>query len=221
MDQLQSTQIDLSLATSYFLEPTENSKKGLLVLHGYADRANSARKRLLGIEAVQGYTVLSPNALFPCPVEKDDGFKEAYAWYFKDPKTHAEMISPEFAARAMLQLLQKIKLSDLDWTILGFSQGGFFAPHLIRAGLKAKTIIAVGSAYQVESYQGLPPIQVFAIHGENDHDVPFSVAQKSFLAIQKIGYGTEFHSIKSLGHTLNDSGRAKVREILKVGLATS
>ncbi len=214
MTNIQSTHLDLSIPTSYSLEPCQTTTRGLLVLHGYSDLGRSVRKRLLGMEPVPGYTVLVPNGIFPCPVEKEDGFKEAYSWYFKDPKTGIEMISPEFAAEALLKLILKLKLEALEWTTLGFSQGGFFAPYLIHKGINSKRIISVGAAYQSKSWQGLKNIRIDAIHGEQDEAVPYSIATSSFHELTKLGYTTQFHSISKLGHTLNEDGRKIVRQIL-------
>src|SRR4051812_40184877 len=115
------THLDLSLPVSYSLEPCADSNRGLLVLHGYEDHARAARRRLLGSDSVPGFTVFSPNGLFPCPSYDGTRYKEAYAWYFKDPHSNIQMISPEFAADALIKLIEKVELSSLQWTILAFS----------------------------------------------------------------------------------------------------
>lgn len=206
--------LNVELPVTYSLEACEGSKRGVLLLHGYADHARAARKRLLGLEPLAGFTVFAPNAVFPCPVWQEDRFKEAYSWYFRDFDSGAQMIPPDLSARSLIEFIEKLGLSSLQWTILAFSQGGFFAPFLIRAGLNAKTIVAVGAAYRPEIYEGLSSCQVHGIHGEMDRDVPFERAKSSFEAIKEMGYGAEFHGLPGVGHTLNDSGRAIVRRIL-------
>jgi len=207
--------LNLPFPMTYELEQAPDSKHGLLVLHGYSDRASSARKRLLGTESVPSHVVLAPNAIFPAPAKIQDHYKEAYAWYFRDPHSGKQMISPDFAAKALIQLIHELKLDSIQWTILGFSQGGFFAPHLIRQGLRAKTIIAAGAAYRAEAYEGLPPTKVYAIHGAKDEVVPLQLSQSSFEVIKKMGYGADYHLIPDLGHTLNDESRKLIRTIIQ------
>ena len=216
--KLQTTQIDLQIPTTYLIEEKSSSPRGLLVLHGFTDRAQGVRKRLLGTEAVPEFNVLTPNGLFPSPIRKENEFREAYAWYFRDPLSGNQMISPEFAADSLIKLISQLGLTPLRWTILGFSQGGFFAPFLVRAGLNAKRIISVGAAYRPEAYQDLAPVEVHALHGEKDTIVPFETAKSSFKLIQEMGYGKQFYSLPDVAHTVDPSGRDLIREILSQDL---
>jgi len=211
----RQTQVTLDVPTTYSLEPCEGSAHGLLVLHGFSDHARSTRKRLLGLDPVPGFIVLAPNAVFPSPVRVGDEFKEAYSWYFRDPTSGKQMISPDFAAQALIQLVRDLGLESLTWTTLGFSQGGFFAPYLLRHGLKVGAMIAVGAAYRPEAYEGLPPVRVYGIHGEADREVPLESAESSFRALERDGYGVSFTRFPGLGHTLHAEGRERVRAILE------
>ena len=178
---LSQAHVDLSFPVSYVFNPASDSTRGLMVLHGFSDHAESVTKRLIGKNTtIEGATLLAPNALFPAPVKKGDEYKEAYSWYFRDPKTGMQMSSPEFAAAAVVKLVNHLDLNHLTWVVLGFSQGGFFAPHLIRAGLNIKTIIAVGAAFRPEAYQGLKPFRLHAIHGQDDQVVEHEVSKNSF-----------------------------------------
>ncbi len=222
---MQCTELNLPFQVSYTLEQpplvdsefveSKGKSFGLLVLHGFSDHAVAARKRLLGSEPFQDLTILSPNAVFPAPVKKGNEYREAYSWYFRDPVTGAQMSSPQFAAEALIAMIEKLGLQDKTWIVIGFSQGGFFAPALVQAGLKVKAIIAVGSAYREESYVGLQPVRVHALHGTDDWVVNHDLSRASFDLIQKMGFGHEFHSLVGLGHTLNDEGRALVRKIIQ------
>lgn len=212
---MQSTQLEVQLSTSYIHEPAAESKQGLLVLHGFSDTAKSVKKRLLGEEPVSQYHVFVPNGLFPSPTKRENEFKEGYAWYFRDPASGNQMVSPEFAAQSLIKLIQQLGLGELTWTLIGFSQGGFFAPFLVQAGLSCRKIIGVGAAYRLEAYEGLSNIEVYGVHGENDRIVPFEDAQASFHPLKERGLGKSFFSIPDLGHTLNDSGRKIIRDLLR------
>ena len=135
MADLKTTQLEISLSTSYLYEPSAGSKKGLLVLHGFSDHARSVKKRLLGRDPLNGCHIFVPNGLFPSPTKSENEFREGYAWYFRDPVSGKQMISPEFAAKSLVKLIQQVGFGHLEWTILGFSQGGFFAPFVVKAGL--------------------------------------------------------------------------------------
>ena len=214
MSPIKLTQLEVRLPTSYLYDSAGQSPKGLLVLHGFSDHALSVQKRLLGNDPVSEYHVFVPNGLFPSPTQRDGGFREGYAWYFRDPISGNQMISPEFAAQSLVKLIRQLDLGHLEWTVLGFSQGGFFAPFLLRAGLLCRKIIGVGAAYREEAYEGLSHLQVFGIHGEKDTIVPFEQAKASFNNLKDRGFGESFYAIPDLGHTINDSGRKIIRDLL-------
>ena len=217
---IHNTEINAPLPVSYTYEPCEKSKKGILLLHGYADKAISARKRLLGLDSIPSYHVLAPNGFFPTPLLQANGsYKEAYAWYFYDPQTGTQLIAPEKAAKMMMSFLKQIALEDLEWTVLSFSQGGFFSPYLLRAGLKAKTLISVGAAYRTKALESLSPdgIKIYAIHGMDDRIVDHDASKKSFEEIQKLGFQGEYYSLPGLAHSLNEEGRKIVSRILLEG----
>lgn len=214
MSSLKSTQLELKIPTSYLYEPTKSSKSGILVLHGFSDTAQRVKRRLLGEEPVSDYHVFVPNGFFPSPTKRENEFKEGYAWYFRDPVSGNQMISPEFTAQSLIKLIQQEGLGDLTWTLIGFSQGGFFAPFLVKAGLSCKKIIGVGAAYRLEAYEGLSNLEVHGIHGEKDLIVGFEYAQASFQALKEQGIGKSFFSLPGVAHTLNDSGRKIIRDLL-------
>lgn len=214
MPPIETTQLELKISTSYLYEPAPQSHQGLLVLHGFSDHARSVKKRLLGLEPVSGFHVFVPNGLFPSPTKREHEFKEGYAWYFRDPASGNQMIAPEFAAESLLKLISQVGVGHLEWTVLGFSQGGFFAPFLVQAGLDCKKIIGVGAAYRVEAYASLSGVEVYGVHGEKDTIVPFEYAQSSFEALKAQGLGKKFVAIPELGHTMNETGRKMIRELI-------
>jgi predicted esterase len=124
------------------------------------------------------------------------------------------MISPEFTTQSLTKLIQQEWLGDLTWTLLGFSQGGFFAPVFVKAGLSCKKIIVVGAAYWLEAYEGLSNLEKHGIHGEKDLIVGFEYSQASFQALKEQGIGKKIFSLPRVGRTLKDSGRKIIRDLL-------
>ena len=205
---MQRTSLNLEIPISYSLE---GEGTPVLLLHGYSDIASAARKRLLGLGPAPGFQVLAPNAPFPCPSWRNEKFREAYAWYFRDSETGEHLMRPEVSARALVKLVGELGLAEKTWIVLGFSQGGFFAPHVVREGLRARALITAGSGFRPEAYQGLPSLRVRSVHGEDDDLVPIEAARASFEKIKALGYGEIFHPMPGVKHGLDDAGRAVVR----------
>ncbi len=215
------SEITLKIPFEYDLEVAPDSTKGVMLLHGFSEHREKARKRLLGPDPLVGVTIFSPNAPFPAPVRVpvagnrgEFEYKRAYSWYFRDPKSGDEMVPPLLSANAILTVMKYLELVQKKWILIGFSQGGFFAPFLIHAGLSVQAIIGVGAAFNPENYKGLPPISVYGLHGMQDEVVSHSYSQKSFEEIKAMGYGKNYYSLPGLGHTLDEQGRRQIREIL-------
>jgi|GEM_PF-1839278 len=225
---MQSHKLSVELPATYWLEKAstpvyKNEHEGsgvqeqaasIIVLHGFGDRADSARKRLLGPDAIPAWTIFSPNGLFPYPVDRGQGFKGAYAWYFRDLQSGSEMISPEFAAESLLSLMDHLKILDQKWTIVGFSQGGFFAPHLVRAGLKADRLICVGSGFRPDAYKGIALKKVSAIHGSDDPVISARHSKSDYEKLAALEIEGQFVEFPGLGHSMNDESRALLRSWL-------
>lgn len=178
--------------------------KGLvLFLHGYTDHGGSFLRRLFndGWPSIfDQLSVLAPNGPFPVPVRSDTGWREAYSWYFYDDKLAQMIISPETATLGCEQLLLKLGYEDVPKIIVGFSQGGYLAPHLASRLKNVREIIGVGTGYREDYYPAQSPWRVSAIHGSDDDIFPVATARASHAAILPKTRGGEFFEIGGLGH---------------------
>jgi phospholipase/carboxylesterase len=207
-----SVSVDLPLS---FLRKFEGNEKPLLVLfHGFTDSAQAFLRRAYP-EASSDYEVLAINGLFPSPVRIEGGWKRAYSWYFADYETNSIVIHPEVAAGAINQLLEMLGLQDREKVLVGFSQGGFFLPHVFKKITKVRKMIGIGSAYRLENYpEEVLSIPLDAIHGTEDSVVPFAHGQESFEKLKVKNPLGHFHAIQGLKHTMNDEARALLKSLL-------
>lgn len=175
----------------------------VLFLHGYTDHGASFLRRLYNDSWPQAFdqvAALAPNGPFPVPVRSDAGWKEAYAWYFYDDKLQKMVISPETATLGCEQLLIKLGYEHCPKLIVGFSQGGYLAPHLATRLKNVREIICVGTGYRDDYYPPNSPWRVSAIHGTQDEIFPIANARASHSAILSKTRGGEFFEISELGH---------------------
>ena len=150
------------------------------------------------------------NAPFPVPVWDADGFKDAFAWYFRDASRGLTIVAPETTAEHLARLLRDLKLEDEPKVLFGFSQGGYLAPHLAKRTRNVRLIAGVGCGYPQAAYDGLAKLPVHAIHGEKDERISLTQARSEYEAT---GFPGEFHLIPGLEHRVNDQVEKLVRDL--------
>lgn len=188
----------------------------LLFVHGYADSAASFLRRAYPL-GDPSFEVLAPNGPFPLPQRKENEWKEAYGWYFADLSGDKIVIHPNVAARAIAGLVEKLGLRDRPKILVGFSQGGYFLPHLARELREVKRFIAIGSGYHPQFFAeyGLHQ-RVHAIHGSEDEVIPLAESRADFERLATGNRGS-YRVIPGMPHKINEHGRAALRELLLAG----
>ncbi len=196
-------EIQTQLPISYFYEK-HGSENLLIFLHGYTDSASAFLRRAFNQNST--YDILAPNGPFPVPVRSDQGFKEAYSWYFEEPSTQTIFIPKKITVQILKDLISSLELVDQPKIIIGFSQGGFLAPVLAQQLRNVEKIIGIGCSYREESYAPLTDVKVFGIHGREDTIVEFDAAAEAFANLpSKIKAG--WTSLQGMHHTINDSAQ--------------
>jgi predicted esterase len=194
--------------------PEADSKPVLLFVHGFTDTASGFLRRAYPEENWDPrFEILAPNGPFPVPQKIENNWREAYAWYFAQSKD-AVLIAPEVGAKAMESLLTNLNLLEREKIIIGFSQGGFLAPHLLRRLKNVKKVIGIGCLYRSEDYPETLPCVVDGIHGTADDVVPFERGQESFLQLKQKNPRGQFYPIQDLKHTMNDEARALLKKLI-------
>ncbi len=210
----QKLEVPTTLPMTYFYEKHAKSHNRLLIfLHGYTDSAESFLRRAYEAPWLD-LDYLAPNGPFPIPVRSEQGFKEAYSWYFEDHSIGRIIIPKQVAIDMLKNLLSQLGLENCQKIIVGFSQGGFLAPKLAEELTHVEKIIGIGCLYRKESYEKIKHVQVYGIHGTEDTIVPFQEAQKTYQDLTAEGFKGEFASFEGLGHTINNEARAKLKEFI-------
>lgn len=190
-----------------YVRMNESENKPLVILlHGFADSAKSLLKRALP-ETPSEVEILAINGLFPVPQKKDGHWKHAFAWYFVDFYTREVHIHPNVSAQAISELLRELNLESRPKILMGFSQGGFFVPYLLKFIKNVKQILIVGSIFRPDEYPN-EQLKIEALHGELDQIVSFEDSIQSFQALkQKRNIDGEYKSLPDMGHNFNDEAR--------------
>jgi predicted esterase len=210
--KLPSETFSVDLPMRYLFEESQASDDKLVIfLHGYTDHGPSMARRVLRGQSL-GLPWLAPNAPFPVPVRTEEGFREAYSWYFKDLEKNEIYISPEIASKMLVQLLERLNLVNREMILVGFSQGGFFAPYLAQHLKNVKKVIGVGAAYRLESYKPPQTWPLDVIHGLADEIVPLSRTQET---IEKLKAKGQEVNLTVLPEARHEVGREISAHILK------
>jgi predicted esterase len=196
-------ELPTQLPITYFYEK-HGSQKLLIFLHGYTDSASAFLRR--AFDQSSTFDILAPNAPFPVPVRGDQGFKEAYSWYFEEHSTQTLLIPKKVTVQILKDLITSLDLVDQPKIIIGFSQGGFLAPVLAHELKNVEKIIGIGCSYREESYAPLSNVKVYGIHGSEDSIVDFELAAVAYDHLNaniKAGWT----AVEGMHHTMNEAAK--------------
>lgn len=211
----KTLELQAHLPFSFHHKVHEDDEKLVLFLHGYMDSGMSFfRRALRGNEISE--SILAPNGPFPLPVQTEDSFKEAYAWYFWEYSKNRVVIPPRVSVGLLKELIDQLGYTKKPKVLVGFSQGGFMLPYLLPELEGIKGLVAVGAGFREQDYPASTAVPLVAIHGDEDKIIGLDYSQKSFealLATRKIK--GDFHIIPGLGHTVNEAGSLLIRDSIK------
>lgn len=208
----------LEIPITYLNLNSGQDKPLLIFFHGFADSASAFLRRSYPLPN-QKYEILAINGPFPVPQKKDGIWKHAFAWYFSDFSTNTTFIHPKVAVKAVNDLLTKLNLNGRKKMLIGFSQGGFFIPHLLPTLKNVEHVVSIGAAYRAEDYPAELNVAVDALHGTNDDIISLSSAAASFQSLKARNPKGEFREFKEMGHTMNAEARtwlnSKIDEVFR------
>ncbi len=198
----------------YIKEPQGAAERVFLLLHGFSQRGERLLKKLSGV-IPSNAVAISPNAPFPAPFKVDNGYLEAYAWYFYLAKENRFVIPPGPAVKALKNLIQKLGLEKLPVTIIGFSQGGYLAP-VVAKELPVDFIISVSADYLPKYYSKDSKFKLHAIHGAKDEVTPLETSKKNLETLKRdFGIDADFHELPNTRHEVDDEAVRVIAQILK------
>jgi len=208
-----STTYSLEVPSAYVHEGVGGDKPLLLMIHGFQDSGPSFLRRTLP-DLDPRFEILAPNGPFPLPLRVDNEWKEAYGWYFGDLSKKKIYVHPSVAAGAVAALVRSLGLEDRPKTLVGFSQGGYFLPHLARELREVRRFIAIGAGFHPEFFAEYGLTQkVHAIHGGADDVIPLQEARSDFDRLAPANQGG-FQEIPGMTHVFNAEGRAAFAKLL-------
>lgn len=219
-NSFETLRVDVSLPISYRYIPAHDgtAKETVVLLHGYAERAERIL-RLLADAVPKSANILVPNAPFPVPIQREAGWKEAYSWYFYDPSTRSMVVSPETAIQAMKYLIHQRLGATVPLRLVGFSQGGYFAPLLAQALPQVRQAICIAAQFPARYYPERPGMfRLDAINGALDEVCPLETSKAEFSALTSRGWSGEFVSLPETAHRIDDAVRAQVARLLALPL---
>jgi predicted esterase len=182
----------------------------LLVAHGYSDTGASFLRRALPAPPAR-FELLAPNGPFPVPQRVDGEWKTAYSWYFADLSANRIVIHPRVAAGAVAALVRDLGLAARAKVLVGFSQGGYFLPHLARELETVRHLIVVGAGFHPEYFGGIAA-RVDHLHGDQDDVIPLAEARADFARLPRPG---EEIVIEGMGHSPDEAGRRALLGLLE------
>lgn len=198
-----------------------------IFLHGYADHGGSFTRRLFPDgypKEFDGIAALIPNGPFPVPIKSEEGWREAYAWYFYDDAKQKMVISPEAAVAGIQTLINDLGYADMPKVLVGFSQGGFLAPYLAQHLSQVVSIVGIGTGFRTDYFSPLKDRffvapTVHAIHGTNDEVFPIEQAAASHRKITELGFSGSIHPIAGGTHVASAAMGTSLRTLLLQELA--
>lgn len=208
--------VPVELPVSFFRYGASPGRPLLLMLHGFRETAEDFVARAFDVpEGEHSIEIIAPNAPFPMPSRREGKYLEAYSWHFRDIDRQTVLIPPEVGAQALFALMKDLNLVHRDVIIVGFSQGGFFAPHIARLLPRVLGIIAVSSGFRPDEYDGISPCPLSAIHGSDDKIISVELMLKGLEPLRNSGFTAgSVKIIDGLGHDMNPAARLALRELI-------
>jgi predicted esterase len=192
-----------TLISDYILKQPEGRPSELIILlHGYTLSGKMIFDWLSSVLPASA-AVFAPNAPYPIPEPKEDGYRIGYSWYFYSAKTDEYLINEANAVSLITQGVEKLGLSGLPTRVIGYSQGGYLAPHVASALGNVKQIIGVACRFHEEDVAGVPSYRMDQVHGEQDDTVDFEPSRESHRALIARGARGEYFSDPESGHRMS------------------
>ncbi len=204
----------------YYLQPCGDKvpSRLILLLHGYAETGKRILSRLKSILPQDEATiVVSPNGPYPMPYREDETYKMSYSWYFYDPGTDDYFIDMSVATDYIEKGLLEMGLRNLPTQIIGFSQGGFFAPILGQRLGTVTQVIGIGCEYLTDEFPSEIKFRIDAIHGKKDEVTSADKAHQSHNKLKDLGIPGDFYLLPESGHRIDQEISTKIQELLRKG----
>ncbi len=205
--------VPAEIDTSFFYRKVTGSQQLLILLHGYKqtgeDIYNWLRPAL-----PEDVNLFIPNGPYPVPIRQKDHYKMTYSWYFFDGRSGEFVRDMDLSLRTIEKQLESLNWLNKETKVLGFSQGGYFAPHISKVLKSIKWICGIGSRYRFEDFEKAFQFPIYSIHGTEDHIVEYENSKSSFNKMKDLGNQGKFISIEGLAHEINEDCLEQIRSLI-------
>lgn len=199
----ETNHFSLSIDHEVYLNNPENPKRFLILLHGYLLDGNFMLKKFSRY-IKDGYQIIAPNGPYLIPFNKDGSWEPRYSWYFYDSQTDDFFINPINACNYVTYLEKKYNTLKLPVDIIGYSQGGFFAPKLCETIENVQRVIGVSCILKSSRFKIFKDIEYHQVHGIEDDTVSYKDSKHYFEEISSQVDNSSFTTIEC-DHLLHSS----------------
>ncbi len=179
----------------------EGGEELLVLFHGYKQTGHLFYECIKPL-IPSNYSVLYINGIFPVPDWKDGEIFEGYSWYFFDPRVEKFIIDMKPSVLSVTQVIRDLGLESQRKRLVGYSQGGYFAPFVASSLTNVHSVVSVAARYRVDDLRVPLYYKCHCIHGERDQIVEYAGAKSAFDQMKELGQEGEFFSIPGLGHKM-------------------
>jgi predicted esterase len=183
----------------YFLVNPEG-KKLLILLHGYKQSAEMIYNKVKSALPTD-VSILVANGLYPLPERKDDHYEIGFAWHLYDDLKDEYLFDQKPAVSMMKSLIANLGFGKTPKILVGYSQGGYFAPFLAQELENVDRVVGVSCHFLVDEIKP-PTYKIDALHGENDEVVKTKDATKAHEQLIKNGAKGMLQIVPGEGHKL-------------------
>ncbi len=188
--------------------------QAILLLHGYSE-TGSRMARALAAYLPDDALVIAPDGIFPMAMRTAKGHRLAHCWYLYDPETDEYAVDMRAGIEYMQGVIAALVPAGMPITLVGFSQGGYFAPFLGQKVPGVRRVVGIASQYLVEELDGPITFEAHGVHGEIDQIVDPSIASNAHKKLLVGGAKGTFTLIPGSAHAIDAAIGKRVGELLK------
>jgi predicted esterase len=191
-----------------------NPEQVILLLHGLHERGLRIYRKLARY-LPENALILSPNAPFPLPREKEGRTEYGFCWYFYDRESKSYFLNQSLAVSWLTEFFKSKNVSHLPLTIIGFSQGGYLAPMLGLALPSTRLVFGLGCEFRDNLVSEKITFPLIGLHGENDTIVNVSHSRADAEKLQAKNLPVSWEMIPETGHEISELMGTKIKSILE------
>ncbi len=200
---------------NFLLKKSKKHDARLIILnHGFMSNNEKMWSRLID-QLPEDCHVLAANGPFPIPVKQDNHWKVGYSWFFYNNFKQSYFIGYDVCQDFMKNLCQHLGFHSHKKTIIGYSQGGYAAPHMAETLENVDHVIGIGCRFKINDPQWSSDLLIEAVHGEDDDVVEWSGAQESFAKLPPHHQG-RIQGFAGVGHKPSQEMLETVGDWLRV-----